>query len=327
MDNTSLRRLVTVPAVALGFLLVTALAPLLLPFAAIMDLIRWLLTRTPWMATRMVAFLWVYLLGEVWAVGALGTVALLPRSQSVALTYRLQELWTAWNLNAVRGLFAIRFTAEGTGSIPPGPVLVLSRHASLIDTLLPARFITRSHGISLRYVLKRELLVDPALDIAGNRLPNCFVRRSGSADREQTALRELASDLDDRSGILIYPEGTRYSDEKRQSYVQRLATRSGPGAGIASRFRWVLPPRPGGTLTLLDALEADVVVLAHRGLEGFAGIKDLWRGGLVGEDVAVRFWRIPRSDIPTERSARIEWLFGVWAQIDAWISEQEPARG
>lgn len=322
LDRPVLRRIVSVTVVVVGFMAVTGLSPLLLVGSAVVDATRWARTRSPWMATRMLAFLWVYLLGEVWAVIALGTVALLPRRQSIAATYRLQEIWAGWNLSAVRGLFSLSFTVEGSSEIPPGPILVLSRHASLIDALLPAAYITASHGIRLRYVLKQELLVDPALDIAGNRLPNCFVARSGDGEKERAAIRAVADGLDSREGVLIYPEGTRYSDKKREAFGERLAARGAVGVP-AGGFRRVLPPRPGGTLALLEATGADVVVLAHRGLEGFARVSDVWTGRLVGSTVAVRFWRIDRSAVPVERSARVEWLFGVWAKVDAWVCGEE----
>lgn len=195
LDRPVLRIIVSVAVVMVGFVAITMLSPLLLIGAAVADATRLALTRSPWMATRMLAFLWVYLLGEVWAVIALGTVALLARRQPIAATYRLREIWAAWTLRAVRGLFSLSFTVDGSPEIPPGPILVLSRHASLIDTLLPATYITTPHGIRLRYVLKRDLLVDPALDIAGNRLPNCFVARAGNGNRETAAIRAMAAGL------------------------------------------------------------------------------------------------------------------------------------
>lgn len=323
LDRPVLRRIVSVTVVVVGFMAITLLSPLLLAGSAVVDAARWARTRSSWMATRMLAFLWVYLLGEVWAVIALGTVALLPRRRSIAATYRLQEIWASWTLGAIRGLFSLSFTVDGSTEIPPGPILVLSRHASLIDTLLPAAYITESHGIRLRYVLKQELLVDPALDIAGNRLPNCFVARSGDRERERAAIQAVTDGLDSHEGILIYPEGTRYSDEKRVAFGERLAVRGSTVSVPAGGFRKVLPPRPGGTLALLEATRADVVVLAHRGLEGFARVRDVWEGGLVGSTVAVRFWRIDRSAVPAERSARVDWLFRVWADVDAWVCGEQ----
>ena len=207
--------------------------------------------------------------------------------------------------------------------VPPAPILVLARHASLVDTMLPARYVTRAHGIRLRYVLKKELLIDPALDIGGNRLPNHFVDRGAAgAGAEVTAIRALAEGMADSEGMMIYPEGTRYSDGKRERYVASLVRKGGIIGEIASRYEKVLPPRPGGTLALLDATSADVVVLAHRGLEGFATVKDIWSGDLVGSRIDVRLWRVPRSDIPEGRSQRVEWLYRIWADIDVWVSEK-----
>ena len=56
---------------------------------------------------------------------------------------------------------------------------------------------------------------------------------------------------------------------------------------------------------MLDARPLDVVVMAHRGLEGFAEIRDIWSGGLVGSDVQIHFWRIPMpTSQPTMLTAR-----------------------
>ncbi|MFP3913440.1 MAG: lysophospholipid acyltransferase family protein [Actinomycetota bacterium] len=322
LDRTLLRRVVTVSVVLGGFAALTVLAPLVAAAAVGTDLVRWLRNRTPWMATRLAVFLWIYLAGEVWAVAALGAVGLLGRRRSREATYRLQELWTAWNLRAVTAVFGLSFDIDDEVGPGPGPILVLSRHASLIDTLLPARCVATPRSLRLRYVLKRELLVDPALDIAGNRLPNCFVRRAGGGPDDQTAIRRLADGLGATEGVLIYPEGTRFSAEKREAAIGRLSGRG--GKETAARLRHVLPPRPGGTLALLEAApRADVVVLAHRGLEGFARVRDMWGGELVGSTVRVRLWRIPRSEVPPERLARVEWLWGVWSWIDDWVESED----
>jgi 1-acyl-sn-glycerol-3-phosphate acyltransferase len=316
------RRLVTIPIVYLGFVLLTLLLPVVLVAGAAIDAVRWIGSRTPAMALRMTAFGWVYLLGEAWAVPTLAVIGLLPEHRAVEVTYRLQMVWLNWNLNTVRFVFRMSFTADGTGAIPPAPILVLSRHASLIDTLLPGKFVTEELGIPLRYVLKKELLVDPTLDIAGNRLPNVFVDRGGDTERELRAIRDLAATMPDREGLLIYPEGTRYSEEKRIKFTEKMAQRGGEIGSIASRFRRVLPPRSAGTLSILDARPLDVVVLAHRGLEGFAEIRDIWSGGLVGSDVRIQFWRIPNADIPSGDAGREAWLFAIWSDVDEWVSAE-----
>ena len=175
----------------------------------------------------------------------------------------------------------------------------------------------------LRYVLKSELQLDPALDIAGNRLPNTFIDRgSGESDADKTRIDQLARTMASDEAILIYPEGTRFSEEKAERVRKRFAGKTTDLATTAMGYQHVLPPRPGGTLTLLEAGNADVVVLAHHGLEGFARVKDIWAGDLVGRSVKAQFTRISRDSIPADRNARVEWLFGVWADVDSWISQQ-----
>lgn len=322
-----LRRTITIPAVVVVFALLTLLLPLLAVVTLLVDGWRRLRTGTRPVALRLVAFAWVYLGLEVWALVALTAVGLLPGPARTAATYRLQQRWAAWNFAALRRLFRLQFTAEGTEWVVPGPIVVLSRHASIVDTLLPAHFVTRGAGIRLRYVLKSELLLDPALDIAGNRLPNRFVDRDGATETERAAIRLLASGLDGDEGVLIYPEGTRFTPAK----LDRARTRTGPREGrvgeVTAALRHLLPPRPGGTLAVLEATTADVVVLAHHGLEGLARVADVWRGGLVGSRVRVRFWRIGRDRIPEGRAARTEWLYGVWAEIDGWLAEVSSAPG
>jgi 1-acyl-sn-glycerol-3-phosphate acyltransferase len=109
------------------------------------------------------------------------------------------------------------FTVEGSGVELgiPGPVLVLVRHTSTADTVLTAGVLANPNRLNLRYVLKNELLWDPCLDVVGRRLPNAFLTRSSaqrSGDLDQ--LRRLAQDLSEDEGVLLYPEGTRYSAAK-----------------------------------------------------------------------------------------------------------------
>jgi 1-acyl-sn-glycerol-3-phosphate acyltransferase len=310
----------TIPAVVIMFLLVTAASPVLLSAALLTDTARWMARRGPWVSVRMTGFLWCYLAGQIWALAALVVTFPLGTRRKEAATYRLQQTWAAWNLAAVRRLFGLEIDVTGDAVLQPGPIIVLSRHASLIDTLLPAVLISRQVGIRLRYVLKKELLVDPALDIAGHRTPNFFVDRgSGESDRERAGIRDLATGLGTEDGILIYPEGTRFSVAKRDRYAAPLIAKGGPVGELAGGFRWVLPPRPGGTLAIFDSARADIVVLAHTGLEGFATVADIWKGDLVGSRIKVDFRRIPASEIPGSRSNRLIWLFRQWAELDDWI--------
>ena len=88
----------------------------------------------------------------------------------------------------------------------------------------------------------------------------------------------------------------------------------------ARQLRHVLPPRLGGPLALLEgAPEADCVFVAHRGLEGFERVTDLWSGGLVNGVVRVRMWRVPRAEVPSAPAERIAWLYDQWQCVDDWL--------
>jgi 1-acyl-sn-glycerol-3-phosphate acyltransferase len=317
------RRLVTVTCVIVLFAVLTVLLPILTVAALIVDLVRLGGGPSRWTTLRTMGFGWFYLIGQIWALAALAATAFLSRPSKERATHRLQVAWARWNFAAVRLFFGLQLTIEGEDQVTPGPIVVLSRHASMIDTLLPAILISGGHGIRLRYVLKKELLLDPALDIAGHRLPNHFIDRgSGESATERSAIRALGQGLGPDEGVLIYPEGTRFSVEKRDRLIARFATRTDEVAEITRRLHMVLPPHPGGTLALLEGADADVVILAHHGLEGFATVADVWRGALVGSRISVRFWRIPRARLPEDRSAQVNWLYQVWAQVDEWVAAQ-----
>jgi 1-acyl-sn-glycerol-3-phosphate acyltransferase len=324
LNNALLRRLITVPAVLLAALVVTSFLPLLLIVAVVIDAVRAAASHKKAMASRGIVFGWMYLVGESWAVLALGAVALLGRRRALVATYRLQQAWANWNVAVLRMVFGLEIDLEGDEQIEPGPLLILSRHVSLIDSLLPARLIANRHDFRLRYVLKRELLYDPALDIAGSRLPNYFVeRRSADTDGEVAAIRGLGSGLDDSEGVVIFPEGTRFSPAKLARAVARSKRRHGSLASLTASYRSVLPPRPAGTLALLEDPANGILVLAHHGLEGFSGMADLWAGDLVGSTISVGLWRVERATVPDGRKEQIEWLYRTWARVDDWIQEKE----
>jgi len=88
---------------------------------------------------------------------------------------------------------------------------------------------------------------------------------------------------------------------------------------------------PEGLIAALEAApEADVVLVAHTGLDHVLTIGDVWRELPMDKVLMMRWWQVPRDQIPDGREAQIEWLFGWWELIDAWIAEHRPqelARG
>ena len=321
------RRLVTVPRSILLLLLMLASSPLLIPLALLIDASRWLVARKPAMTIRLLAFGLVFFTTEVIGLGRLfwswvRTGFGRDRTRLVADAWPIQAWWATTLLAAVKRLFQLEFLVHGQDAAAPGPIIALFRHASIVDNLLPAVLITADLGVRLRWVVKRELLTLPSLDVAGRRLPNYFVDRSSDDPRaELRRIRALGDNLGPRDGVLIYPEGTRFTPQRRERALARMRTAEDRMLPAAERLRHVMPPRPGGTLALLDS-GADVVIGTHHGLEGFAKVADLWSGALVGRRITVALTRIGAADIPGGRRDRIEWLYDRWGEIDQWIAER-----
>lgn len=318
------RRAATIPLYFAATALVCGLLPVLLPLAAAFDVVG----RRRFAASRCLLMMVLYLLCE--SAGILTTFGLwaarllsgMQRQREMSLHYALQRWWAEALLAGAGRIFGLRLEVDGDEPGGEAPLLVFVRHASLADTLLPARLITRRHGIPLLYVLKRELLWDPCLDLVGNRLPNVFVRRaSGDSGREIDAIRRLARGLQPSQGVLIYPEGTRFSPRKRERALARLAEgRTAERAERLRGLRHVLPPHLGGPLALIEAAPgADVLFVAHTGLEGAATARDVWNGALIDRTVRVNFRRVRRASIPETRAERSAWLDAQWLAIDEWI--------
>lgn len=320
------RRALTIPAVVLALAAMLVALPLLLPIALVADLVR-ASGRRSFVSVRLLLFGVCFLAIEVLGLASLSVVWLSSLGRPglrAARTWSAQRWYTAQQFRALRRLFRLRFELAGGEAATPGPLLVLVRHASVIDSLVPAVFLANVHRIRLRYVLKRELLLDPCLDVAGHWLPNRFVARDGGdTAREVAAVQALKAGLEPDEGVTIYPEGTRFTPGKRRRVIERL---SGAARLRAERLQHLLPIRPGGVLALLDAPPAcDVLFVGHHGLEGFAHVADILRGELVGRTVRLRFWRVPAASIPSETAARLDWLAQQWQRMDDWLSAEAAA--
>ncbi len=324
--STLLRRCVTVP-LYLGLAACVPLFLFLLPFAALLDCLR----RANWATVRALLFFAVYVICE--AVGILAATLLwvfacvmpgLDDEAYLRANFRLQCWWAASLYSAAEIIFGMDTEISGGESFARGPFVVFARHASTADTLLPAIFISNRYDILLRYVLKRELLWDPCLDIVGHRLRNHFVDR-GSEDRvrEIENVASLADGLGEREGVLIFPEGTRFSKAKLARSIAKLDAAASPELAQRARaMRNVLPPKLGGPIALLRRnRNADLVLLGHTGFEGIESLTDLFNGSLIGRVICLRFWRISRLEIPTDETALSRWLFDWWGVIDQWIED------
>jgi hypothetical protein len=326
------RRAITLPSLLFATVVWLVMLPLTVVAAAVADLVR----GGPWPIVRCVAYLTVYLACETAGVLAAAIVWLTAgpwtgtsHAAFLRKNVALQSWWANALYRAAEGIYELRTIVEGDGVVVPGPILLFIRHVSQADTLLPVVYVTRRHGIALRFVLKSELLWDPCLDVVGRRLPNAFVNRgSGESAREIAAVERLLDDLHADEGVLIYPEGTRFTPAKRIRALARIVERNPELSAPAERLSRVLPPHLGGPLGLLRSnRHADVVFCAHTGFEPAGSPSEIVRGGLVGATIRIRFWRVPRADVPDTESGRIAWLYAQWQRIDDWIAEVHPLSG
>lgn len=291
-------------------------SPAWLTLAALVDV----LTDRRFPRVRTVLFFALYLSCEL--AGVLVAIALLVRpGRGDPVAWRaanaaLQRWWTNVLFGGAVRIFGMRLRVEGAEVAARGPFLLFVRHSSTADTALAAALVANPHRILLRYVMKRELLWDPCLDVVGQRLPNTFVDRSGQhREAEIAAVVALAKGLGPSDGVLIYPEGTRFSAAKLEHARAALADRPALAA-IAAGYRHVLPPRLGGPLALLDQ-GLDVVFLDHTGFEGSASFASFWGGGLIGKTISARLRRVSAAAIPA--TGRDLWLFEQWRHTDAWV--------
>jgi 1-acyl-sn-glycerol-3-phosphate acyltransferase len=321
------RRALSVPACLLLAGLALGAAPVWGPVVLGVDALSGQLRTRP--RSRALAFFALYLGCELAGLVVafvlwLGTLGgrLGGSTCYLAANAALQRWWTTALFRGGAHLFSVRLELEGMQLAGGGPLLLFVRHSSPADAVLAAALVANPHRLLVRYVIKRELLWDPCLDVVGRRLPNAFIERSGPRGQaEIAAIAGLTAGLDARSAVLIYPEGTRFGPSKIAPAIAALRDKGKAElAEIAAGYRGVLPPRLGGPLALLDAAPGvDVVFLEHTGFEGAASFGRLWSGALAGRTIRVRLRRIPAREIP--RVARDRWLFDMWSQTDRWVTQ------
>ncbi|MEZ5238736.1 MAG: 1-acyl-sn-glycerol-3-phosphate acyltransferase [Microthrixaceae bacterium] len=307
------------------------LAPVALPLLAVLDLLR-LKRRLPMARLYSFAVLWSWL--ELGGVAAAGALWITGRARDLRAHYRLQAWWADKVMWALRVTCDLRPQVRGADQLGPGPTVLLVRHASLADSLLTAWVATHLAGMRPRVVMKKELLVDPCLDIVGNRLPNTFVDRSAAdSEPELAAISSMARDLGGGDLAVLFPEGTRSNPAKRKRALESIARRDPQRAERMSGLQHLLPPRPAGAATLVaTAAGARICVGWHTGFEGldtFSGI--LAALGRPHNPVSIEFREADPPPAPSPGAARVvldpteafvSWLDELWSQLDASVDEQ-----
>lgn len=219
--------------------------------------------------------------------------------------------------------------ADLSGALTGTPVIVASRHAGPGDSFILVHALLNWFERDPRIVLKDTLQWDPAVDVLLNRLPMQFVTprssRKGGGPGLASSVGELASDLGDRSALLIFPEGGNVTPRRRQARIDALhAQGRSTLAAQAEQMVNVMAPHAGGLLSAVDAApEAAVVFVAHTGLDQLITVRDIWRELPVDKRIVMKGWTVRPEDVPRDDAEQEAWLFAHWQQIDDWIEENE----
>ena len=306
------RRCFTIGALVVITSLLVVLATLLILVALIASLIPAFKT-----APHSLIFVYWFVICEWTGLARFAWVWTLYRNHPSFLR-RLRDIqfwWAQALFDLGQWIFQLEIEVRGSDSLEGPCAILLSRHTSMADTVLPLLYFGKARMESLRYVLKQELQFFPCLDVGGNLLPNVFVDRSGTDSA--AAVREvsnLVATAGNDESVLIYPEGTRFTQTKHDT----LAKRQPQLQEQLARWPGLLPPRLGGVSAMLDNNpQKDLVFLAHVGFEGSANVHDLLGGSWLKQRVILQFWRIPYIDIPKDDPT--EFLFSEWDKMQRTV--------
>lgn len=273
----------------------------------------------------LIDFVSYFIVLGVWLQGPFGRNRTSPRIQH---KYQASMTWYTAKLTAAIAKFAPLpiDTSELDEDLLDGNAIVIGRHRSVFDALLPST-ILGPRGLLTLYTMKEDLQWDPNLDIVGHRMGHVFVnRRSNDLESELEPIRALAARVDKDSVGVIFPEGTFFNATRLERAVNAISRRDPARTELAKRFRHLLPPRPAGTLAMLEAApDADVIMLGHVGVEPFGSIPEILENlGDQRHRLRVKAWRFARSSIPIDPDAQIQWLFERWLEMDEWIASHHP---
>ena len=219
---------------------------------------------------------------------------------------RLNDLW-------FRHVLGYRWQHGIEDLDPDATYLVIANHQSWADSFIIQSAIVQ-HGPVLKVLVKEELMRFPILAMIfwAYDFPR-LKRRARSTEDEPERRRQDAERIRDASrqllespgAILVYPEGTRFTEEKH--------------AAQGSGFQHLLKPRPGGFATMVGTLRNEgraVIDLSIRYPES----SRFWRflSGAMDEP-AMRVDIHPISEIGDDPSA---WLEQRWQAKEEWLAER-----
>ena len=197
----------------------------------------------------------------------------------------------------------IRLNIKGELPAHDSPIII-SNHQTWMDIPVLHGAVTADGGPTLKFLIKRELLWVPIIGWICYSLNFPRLNRGKGTDariRDYAAIQAFSSSLhDERGALMIYAEGTRFTNEKHKNQ--------------SSPFQHLLVPRPGGLKIAMDTVPVntpvvDVTIVYH-------GPTHFWRclGGSTKEiDVIIRTYQA--EEISDVRN----WLDQRWQEKDAFF--------
>jgi 1-acyl-sn-glycerol-3-phosphate acyltransferase len=348
LPPTPIRRLLLVPLVVVIACALAALIPVVALLTAAFNLIK--RPPHPGRRVRRSRLLRVAWLGLAWSAGetAALTVSLclwlvsgfggrLDTEPYQSRNYAVIKWFLDLIYRAARRACGLSVTVAGPPGTVPGsdrPLIVLSRHAGPGDSLLLIHYLLSVCERRPRVVMKATLQLDPSMDILANRVPNAFLRRakkpgfrtSAAGSHHVDQIRRLAVSLDGGSALAIFPEGGNWTPHRWRRAIDRLRRGGRPDlAERAAAMPNVLPPHASGALAAIEACPAaDVIFVAHTGLDRLVSVRDVWHSLQADMEIRARWWHVPAPSVPraAPREAQLTWLYDWWQRIDAWIAAE-----
>jgi 1-acyl-sn-glycerol-3-phosphate acyltransferase len=117
------------------------------------------------------------------------------------------HVMTAWARVAAFGarwICGIKFEVRGLENLPDGPVMIASKHQSMLDTIAPTLFTHLPV-----YVLKQELLNLPIFGWYCRKAGLIAIDRSGHMSALKAMVAQAKERFEEGRPLIIFPEGTR----------------------------------------------------------------------------------------------------------------------
>jgi len=232
----------------------------------------------------------------------------------------LAQAWIGFNSAMMDRLTSLKVDCrESAGLDAKGHYLVLSNHQSWVDILVLQKVFNRRIPF-MRFFLKQNLIWVPMLGLAWWALDFPFMKRHTKSQiqkRPELAGQDIAATrkacekfLGKPVSIMIFPEGTRYTEHKHRQQL--------------SPFDGLLKPKSGGMAYALDAMGQGlqhILDVTLRYPNGKPSMYDLIADRIKAVQVDIRLRAIPGNlrsgNYENDRAFRAEfqqWMNGLWRE-------------